>query len=135
MGISERLKEERERLGHKSQAAFAAVVGCHYKSQANYETGKRYPDAAYLSAIAAAGADVLYILTGERSGAASALTADERLLLDRYRESARPLRDAALRVLLGATSGENGGTTQNFHSEVGQVAAGDIVNMGRRREK
>lgn len=109
--------------------------GVQRRAQINYEKGERQPDTDYLAALAAAGADVLYILTGERSGAASALAPDERLLLDRYRESARPLRDAALRVLLGATNGENGGATQNFHREVGQAAAGNIVNMGRGREK
>jgi transcriptional regulator with XRE-family HTH domain len=63
--ISTRLREERKRLG-LSQTEFAAKAKVHLKSQMNYEKGDRAPDAAYLSAIAAAGADVLYILTGER---------------------------------------------------------------------
>lgn len=36
-------------------------------AQINYEKGKRKPDAEYLAAIAAAGVDVLYVLTGQRS--------------------------------------------------------------------
>jgi transcriptional regulator with XRE-family HTH domain len=95
--ISERLEEERERLGKKKgeMAALGGVVGGAYT---NYLEGKRAPDAYFLAAIAAAGADVQYILTGVRSSAA--LTPDEQLLLDRYRISPKELKDAALRVLL-----------------------------------
>lgn len=79
MSIGIRLREERERLGF-SQAGFAEIVGAHRKSQGNYELGERMPDAAYLSAIAEKGADVLYILTGTRSApvvpAAPALPTD-----------------------------------------------------------
>jgi transcriptional regulator with XRE-family HTH domain len=65
MGIGERLKEERERL-NLSQTQFADLAGVGRKSQYNYEEEERYPDAPYLAAIAAAGADVLYIITGMR---------------------------------------------------------------------
>ncbi|WP_197490369.1 hypothetical protein [Halothiobacillus diazotrophicus] len=70
------------------------------RSQANYEAGDRYPDALYLSGVAKAGVDVLYILTGQRSP--TAMQPDETMLLERYRTSPQALRDAALRVLLGA---------------------------------
>lgn len=59
----ERLKNERERLG-LSQKAFAEMGGVHRRSQLNYEKGERKPDTKYLEGIAAAGADVAYILTG-----------------------------------------------------------------------
>jgi transcriptional regulator with XRE-family HTH domain len=65
MSLGSRLQEERKRLG-LNQSEFADMAGVQISAQTNYETGKRQPDAAYLSAIAAAGADVLYILTGER---------------------------------------------------------------------
>jgi transcriptional regulator with XRE-family HTH domain len=70
------------------------LAGVQISAQTNYETGKRHPDAAYLSIIAAAGADVLYILTGERSGAASVLAPDEAALLDNYRHSPETGREA-----------------------------------------
>lgn len=60
------------------------------RSLRNYEKGERQPDASCLAAMAAAGADVLYILTGQRSGAAvpaPALKPDEAALLDNYRHS------------------------------------------------
>ncbi len=71
MSIFLRLREERERLGF-SQEAFGALGGVQKRAQINYEKGERHPDSAYLAAIAAAGADVLYILTGQRAGGASA---------------------------------------------------------------
>ena len=65
--ICDRLREVREALG-LSQQALAERCGITARSQRNYESGERLPDAAYLAAIAAAGADVLYILTGQRAG-------------------------------------------------------------------
>lgn len=61
-----RLREERERLG-LSQTELGEVGGVRKQAQHLYETGARQPDMAYLSAIAAVGADVLYVLTGRRS--------------------------------------------------------------------
>lgn len=83
--IGSRLREERERLGY-SQEAFAALADASRPTQFNYESGKRSPDSAYLAAIAAAGADVLYILTGQRStplapALPTDLTASQRKLL------------------------------------------------------
>lgn len=88
MGIGDRLREERERLG-MSQADFAALAGAHRKSQGNYELSARAPDAIYLAAIATAGVDVLYVLTGQRSNVAAAqpLKPDEAALLDNYRNT------------------------------------------------
>ncbi|MNY49956.1 hypothetical protein D3C86_1854270 [compost metagenome] len=45
-------------------------------AQANYEKGLRQPDMAYLEAIARAGADVLYIVTGARALSQQELDAD-----------------------------------------------------------
>jgi hypothetical protein len=54
------------------------------------------PDAAYLAAITAAGADVFYILTGQRAAGyvpAPALKPDEAALLDNYRHSPKSEQD------------------------------------------
>ena len=72
VAIGARLKEERKRL-RLSQTDFAALGGAARPTQYNYEAGIRSPDASYLSAIASAGADVLYILTGQRQATPSAL--------------------------------------------------------------
>lgn len=49
-----------------TQTDLAAIAGATRQSQSNYEKGKRAPDADYLAAIARAGCDVVYILTGQR---------------------------------------------------------------------
>lgn len=83
--LGERLKEERLRLG-LNQAELAAVGGVAKTSQFNYEKGERSPDAAYLAAVAVAGVDVLYVVTGTRTpAAASSLSDVENILVQRYR--------------------------------------------------
>lgn len=100
-----RLREERERLG-LSQAEMGKIGGVKKLAQFNYEKGDRRPDASYLTAIAAAGADVLYILTGQRSGAVDVedqeLTVREKTLLDNYRHCAAEDQAAIDRVALNA---------------------------------
>ena len=66
MAFGARLKEERKRLGLK-QAEFASRVETDVPKQSLYENDRRALRAPYLSRIAAAGVDVLYVLTGRRS--------------------------------------------------------------------
>lgn len=99
--ISERLKKVREELG-LTQQGLADRLGVSLRTQQNYEAGKRAPDADYLAAIAAAGADVLYVLTGQRSQptpAAATLRPDQAALLDNYEHSDEVARQAAQRLL------------------------------------
>lgn len=65
--LGDRLRAERERLG-LSQQELADLCGVTMRSQRNYEKGERQPDAAYLAAMAAARIDMLYVVTGQRSG-------------------------------------------------------------------
>ena len=103
VSIGERLREERGRLG-LAQPALGAVGGVTKKTQMLYEAGERSPDAAYLAAIAAAGADVLYILTGERSQAIppqALLPEGDRILLDNFHAAPPQVRDG-VKTALGA---------------------------------
>lgn len=134
--IGGRLKEERDRVGLK-QPALAALGGVSKTSQVNYETGKRAPDALYLAAVAAAGVDVQYVVTG----VSSATGPEDAEFLRAYRNSQPEMRAAALRVLGVAAVPPpepppgvaiSGGTQ-------GQVVAGDsrqgkvTVNVGRQK--
>ena len=103
MNISDRLREERERLG-LNQVDFGAVGGVKKLAQINYEKGERHPDSAYLAAIAAAGADVLYVLTGQRSPSMPAADPAEQVLLDSYRRCSAQARQNLIQtaVLLSA---------------------------------
>lgn len=103
MGIGDRLREERERLG-MNQEAFGAIAGVRKQAQLLYEKGERHPDAQYLAAIAAAGADVLYILTGRRSQAVAEvelLPAGDRILLDNFHRAPAAVQ-AGVKTTLGA---------------------------------
>ncbi|MEG0149197.1 MAG: helix-turn-helix transcriptional regulator [Comamonas sp.] len=91
ISIGDRLREERDALG-KTQSDLAAlaasmgVPGATRQSQAKYEKGLASPSAAYMAAMATAGVDVLYVLTGHRDGAAAQkVDPAEQVLLDSYR--------------------------------------------------
>lgn len=113
MNISDRLREERERLG-LNQVEFGSIGGVKKLAQINYEKGERHPDSAYLAAIAAAGADVLYILTGQRAGGASAppppraVSEGDRILLDNFHAAPAQVQ-AGVKTTLGAFA-PGGGT-------------------------
>ena len=104
--ICDRLREVREALG-LSQQALAERCGITARSQRNYESGERLPDAAYLAAIAAAGADVLYILTGQRAGGAAApapertVSEGDRILLDNFHAAPAQVQEG-VKTALGA---------------------------------
>lgn len=101
--FSDRLREERKRLG-MNQTELAAAAGVQKQAQVNYEAGKRSPNADYLAALAAVGADVLYILTGQRSQpvpAEALLPVDERIMLDNYRHAPGAVQ-SGIKTTLGA---------------------------------
>ncbi|RMX18884.1 XRE family transcriptional regulator [Vandammella animalimorsus] len=104
--VGARLREEREALC-LSQEAFGRIGGVTKQAQIKYEKGERHPDTRYLAAIAAAGADVLYILTGQRSSAlppapaAPPITEGERTLLALYHAAPAQVQEG-VRTTLGA---------------------------------
>lgn len=106
MPIGKRLREERERLG-LSQPAFAAVAGTTKQTLFSWETGKTAPDGFQLAALATTGADVLYILTGQRAGGASAppppraVSEGDRILLDNFHAAPAQVQ-AGVKTALGA---------------------------------
>jgi transcriptional regulator with XRE-family HTH domain len=65
VSFCERLRAERARLG-LNQTDFAALAGVTKKTQMLYEAGERVPDAHYMAAITQAGADMYYIITGQK---------------------------------------------------------------------
>ena len=141
MGFSERLVEERNRLGLQ-QNEFADRVPVTPRSQRNYEKGEREPDASYLMAIAVIGVDVLYVLTGQRSKPVeSRLSKQQQRLLKDYEDAGdegRLLIEGTARM--AAKTGKatvskpsSSVATQNFHGPVsGGVAGRDIVNKGKK---
>lgn len=102
--IGSRLREERDRLGY-NQSELAEIGSAIRKTQFNYETDARRPDADYLAAVASAGIDVLYVLTGSSKGVPlSPLPPEEIELLDLYRKAPKAVQRAALGALLSASA-------------------------------
>lgn len=147
--FGERLKAERKRLGLK-QAELADRAGTTNVAQSRYESGDRSPDWGYLAAIAQAGVDVLYVLTGQHS--TLELSADEHVLLAGYRSLDAQGRAGVLGMIGGMTqpvtavpSAKKATTVhQNFQgASVGQHVTGDVtgpfsINMsgaGRKKKR
>ena len=123
MPIGKRLREERERLG-LSQPAFAAVAGTTKQTLFSWETGKTAPDGFQLEALATAGADVLYILTGQRSSAQPAHDAAEQVLLDSYRRCSSQARQNLIQtaaLLAAGLPGRAGGGGEQVNTASGAV--------------
>lgn len=101
-----RLKEELERLGQKPAAAARAAGEPDSQGLRDVLGGRKRLSADLLAALSATiGVDASYVLTGNREASPlEVLSGDERMLLERYRGSPQPLKDAALRVLLGGES-------------------------------
>ena len=103
MGIGARLREERERLG-LNQEGFGQLGGVRKQAQLLYEKDERKPDSDYLVAVAAAGVDVLFVLTGRRQSDLPAGDASEQRLLENFRRCSLAARENLLQssVLLAA---------------------------------
>lgn len=135
--ISERLREVREAL-RMSQFELAAHCGITARTQRNYESGVRTPVASYLAAIADAGGDVLYILTGKGVGGSKpvpALTAEEEVVLEYFREAPKDVRIAVLGALQAGKLPPNSTSDarkQVIHGRVGAVihVHGDLHQAG-----
>lgn len=123
--IGDRLKGERERL-RLSQEAFAKAGGVGRKTQFNYESGERAPDALYLAKLAEIGVDVMYVVTGGRD--ATALTSDELELVALYRNAPLTVKAAAVGALKSGSANAVGISIGG--SVTGQVVGGDVHHGG-----
>ncbi len=135
MDISTRLQEERKRLG-LTQEAVAAQLGATKRSVINWEGGAALPGAEVLARYAAAGADVLYILTGQRAGGvkpAPTLTAEEETMLSYFRDASKEVRRAALGALLGASAPTGGHASGSGQNNVGDnaIQIGSVAGKAR----
>ncbi|WP_199543117.1 helix-turn-helix domain-containing protein [Paraburkholderia kururiensis] len=91
-----RLKRERLRLG-LNQTELATLGGVQQHAQYQYEKGLRRPNSDYLGAIAAAGVDVSYVLSGEKGIRLE--NPDERRIVARLRTLDARKREAILALI------------------------------------
>ena len=144
MTLHERLKAERERLGF-TQPDMATLTKVGKTTVINWEKGTSSPTAAHLELLAKVGMDVLFVVTGAHAGGvapAPTLTAEETTMLSYFRKASSAVRKAALGALIGAEppaskpkkeKSDPRYTVSFGGAQIGQAAAGNIVNKGRRK--
>lgn len=115
-----RLRLERERL-ELLQPDMAALGDVKPRTYQDWERGVAGVSAEFLAVVAAHGVDVLYVVTGERSGNPS-LSQTESELLKRLRQGSPVLR-GYLQELGQSTA--SGSTTVTISGDVGQQVNGD----------
>ena len=97
--IGARLQSERKRL-NLNQEQLASVVGVSKRTLASYESGAREAGAVLLNLAAAAGLDVLYVITGNRLPVSErVLSADEMEMVEHVRSLGDEDRSAVTRLL------------------------------------
>ena len=130
-----RLREERERLGF-NQAELASVLGQTRETQGRYEAEKRSPDWNYLDSLRQVGADILYILTGERSSQLP-LPAADRLpprLRERLRDAIEAVEEglsAVGRDVAPPVKAELVMAAYDILASQGESASADIIRLVR----
>lgn len=134
--VGSRLKEERKRLGF-SQEEFATTAGITRRPYTAWESGNTSPTAFQLGALAQAGADVRYIVTGDREGPPPlVLTADEKELLSLFRAASLSVKAAAIGALQGGSAPTQKAprytVQQTIQGNVRQQGSGDIVNKAKK---
>lgn len=88
--------------GKATQGEFAECVGVNRKTVERWESGERLPDGQSLLALmTVCGADVNYILTGQRGHVAPTLSPKERTLVDLFRDASKDVQNAVLGALVG----------------------------------
>lgn len=133
MEIHERFKAERVRLKLEPEDMFS-VLGVKKSTIYNWEKGVSFPDAHQLNMFSAAGADVLYIVTGQRSRALppqATLPKDAQALLNNYDLCTKDAKKNLLQMsaLLATGLPAGGSTMSNTGANSVQIgsAKGDVV--------
>ena len=142
--IGTRIRLAREDLG-LSQSALAEIAGVSKQTQMKYEAGKTMPDAAYLALMGRLGADVLFLVTGQRTpeirqvgNERIVISAEEAALVNCYRNGS-PILQGYLQEVVRLPDAH--GNTVAIGGDVGQSIAGDqsvtapvTFNVGRGRK-
>lgn len=82
-----------------NQSAFAALGGVGLQTQSRYENGETEPQVRYLAALAEAGIDVAFVLTGKPSKVFDDINS--------ALENLKPEQAAAIRTIVIAMAGAN----------------------------
>jgi transcriptional regulator with XRE-family HTH domain len=129
---SQRLKAERKLLKLTQQDA-ALACGVARETWSRYESGEMTPGLEVLAAFGRRGANVGWIVLGQGDRPAhDPLSPDEQVLIAHWRAASKPVRNAALAVLLSDGSAARAPVHQKFAGPVGHVTEGDSHISGGR---
>lgn len=118
-----------------SQPVLAERCGVSARTQRNYESGSHVPDATYLAAFVQAGADLTYLVVGERANREEDFLSDEeRLLLELWQDASPATRKAAVGALVGAQP-QSWAAKQIFKGPVQNIAGRDVVHHAPKPRK
>lgn len=106
--FGQKMKEERSRLGF-TQPQLAELLSSSKRTLVDWENEKSSPTAKQLIMMFKLGFDVSYLLTGVRS--VQALSTEEQLILEKYRQSSAEVKNQMLLMLLGGGSQVSGVAT------------------------
>lgn len=123
--MQKRLREERERLGY-TQGELAKLAGIKVLSQGNYERGVTEPKGSYFMLLHSLGADIFYILTGDRTSG-ELISTEEKLLLEKYREADTSTQKNILTLLLFGSTNSLDNKNQLIGNYIKQNQ-GDVAN-------
>lgn len=118
----ERLKLERKRL-KLTQAAAAELAGIKRETWSRYESGTISPGMEVLAALAMAGGNINFVLTGVESCGVT-LSKDEIELVSLYRHAPIAVKAAAIAALTAGTSSAK--ANQIVHGNV----MGNVIEGG-----
>lgn len=128
-----RLKEARKEL-RLNQAEAAELTGVTREHWGRCERGAAVPGGEVLAALAKAGADVHYVLTGERERASPlVLSPEEQTMLGYFRDASKEVRRAALGALLGASGQVTARASGSGQNNVGDnaIQIGSVTGNAR----
>ncbi|XKM14264.1 helix-turn-helix transcriptional regulator [Orbaceae bacterium ac157xtp] len=125
----DRIKEERKKL-KLTQSAIADLFGIQRETWSRYEAGTISPGMDVLIAFSKIGADIQYILTGERQSGLI-LNREEKELIELYRNAPLAIKAATLGALTAGTAQQSGINISNNTVHDGQVAGGSIYNLSQ----
>lgn len=143
MDIAGRLKEERKRL-KLSQSDFGALGSAGKTTVISWERGDATPNSAFLQAVALAGADVRYIITGRRQEEGIKESAVHQAVLDAVdllslgnKVDAQQLAGAVIKLINRSPPSSSpsmnqqsviGGNAQQFNAPIsGGVSGRDLI--------
>lgn len=131
-----RLKEELDRLRLKPAAAAKAAGETDSQGLRDVLGGRKRLTADLLSGLGGVGVDVYYVLTGQKAGMTTTLTAREADLVNNYRvapeEGKRALETTSAALAQAVLPGgpPPGQKQINVGTNHGQVVEGGLVNHG-----